>query len=255
MPSFSTSLRSSTSTLRSNCLPSFFACWPAGSACSGWRAGCRTRAPASRRRRSPGPARRPCCTAFGSASRQSSVTELGVDARRRARLGVAVDVDRVGDRGDRAPRRARRRALPRRRGDAEVLRAAALERAEAGGDRGLERFRGIVGRRRRTRRARRDAGRPVQVERLALLQRQVAVARRPRRASAASGASSAAIGRSPITTSTSASTRDVGEAAGRRDLVSEVHNSRPVDKSGRCYSIQLCVENSRATSARRSSSS
>ena len=78
MPSLSISLRSSTSTSSSNCLPSFLACWPS-------QVGVQTlpgRLPNSRAIVTPAataePWRRPCCTALASLRWHSSVIDAGV---------------------------------------------------------------------------------------------------------------------------------------------------------------------------------
>ena len=77
MPSFSISLRSSTSTSRSNCLPSFLACWPS-------QVGVHTlpgRLPNSRAIVTPAataePWRTPCSTALDSLRWQNSVIDVG----------------------------------------------------------------------------------------------------------------------------------------------------------------------------------
>ena len=179
MPSFSTSLRSSTSTSRSNSLPSFFACWPSQVGVQ-WLPG---RLPNSRAMRHAGGDRRAAAQAVlhRLALRpcwQSSVTTSAPSARRRARLGVAVEIGRR--RRQRRPR-PRRAPSPSAAGAGQAmptcLRAARLERAEAVRGGGLERPSASRRRRRDDDHARgRDAGRPMQIEQLALLQRQVAFA-------------------------------------------------------------------------------
>ena len=78
MPSLSISLRSSTSTSRSNCLPIFLACWPS-------HVGVQTlpgRLPNSRAIVTPAatadPWRTPCCTGLASPRWQKSVIDVGI---------------------------------------------------------------------------------------------------------------------------------------------------------------------------------
>ena len=187
MPSFSISLRSSTSTLRPKSLAELLApARPARSACSGCPAGWRTRAPSSRRRRSPSPRAKPGCTALASRLAHSSVTRRQLARRRRARLGVRgrgrwrrrAASTAASACAASAPRRRRRRR-PR------AWRRRPCSGAEAAGDRGLERLgRAVAGDRDQHHARRRDAGRPVQVEQLAGLEREVAVRRRRRPSSA-----------------------------------------------------------------------
>jgi hypothetical protein len=113
---------------------------------------------------------------------------------------------------------------PGRHCDAERLRAARLQRTEPGGDRGLERFRGAVAGDDDGDATRGDAGRLVDVERLALLQDQVAVAHR------LCDEARERLRERPIGTLADDENErvdvDVGKPCRRGGLKSEVHNSR-----------------------------
>ena len=142
MPSFSISLRSSTSTLRSNSLPSFLACWPSQVGVQ-WLPG---RLANSRASVTPAamaaPRREALLHRLGVGLRwQSSVTDFGSPApaarsawcggRGRSRRPAATH---------RASACASRRAPRRRPGDGQRACAPlALQRAEPAADRGLER--------------------------------------------------------------------------------------------------------------------
>ena len=118
------------------------------------RAGCRTRAPASRRRRSPRRGAGPAAPRLASASLADERDDVGIQRRRRARLGVAC---RHSSRRPPRPPPPRRAPAPsarrRRRRRRRVLAPLDLQRAEAGADRGLERLRPSRRRRPRPRRA------------------------------------------------------------------------------------------------------
>ena len=136
---------------------------------------------------------------------------------------MGVEIDRIGTASHKGLCVRRTEHARVRERHADALGTARLQRRERTRDGRLERLGGIIGRDHHADAPRRDAGRPVRVERLALLQHQLAFghgladeageSRRQGRVDHAAGDQNERVD------------IDAGEAGRSRDLMTKVHNS------------------------------